>query len=125
MKKEESEKRNKNEVQEEEKQGVKNRKPRGLLQAVMLLRSVGTWFESRSGHRLLLLGLSVVFLSPYRPLLLSIFSQAIIHESSYNSTLHPELLTKTKLNSVAWVDEKSIPTERPPLVGEVSANFCE
>jgi hypothetical protein len=32
--------------------------------------------------------------------------------------------TKTKLNSVALVRERTIPTERPPLVGEVSANFC-
>jgi hypothetical protein len=27
-------------------------------------------------------------------------------------------------NSVAWVRERNIPTERPPLVGEVSANLC-
>jgi hypothetical protein len=27
-------------------------------------------------------------------------------------------------NSVAWVRERTIPTERPPLVGEVSAYFC-
>jgi hypothetical protein len=27
-------------------------------------------------------------------------------------------------NSVALVRERTIPTERPPLVGEVSANFC-
>jgi hypothetical protein len=33
------------------------------------------------------------------------------------------LLTK-KLNSVALVRERTIPTERPPPVGEVSANFC-
>ena len=32
--------------------------------------------------------------------------------------------TKTKLNSVALVRERTIPTERPPPVGEVSANFC-
>jgi hypothetical protein len=31
---------------------------------------------------------------------------------------------KLKLNSVALVRERTIPTERPPLVGEVSANFC-
>ena len=31
---------------------------------------------------------------------------------------------KTKLNSVALVRERTIPTKRPPLVGEVSANFC-
>jgi hypothetical protein len=30
----------------------------------------------------------------------------------------------TKLNSVALVLEQTIPTERPPLVGEVTANFC-
>jgi hypothetical protein len=29
-----------------------------------------------------------------------------------------------KINSVAFVRERTIPTERPPLVGEVSANFC-
>jgi hypothetical protein len=28
-----------------------------------------------------------------------------------------------KLNSVALVREQTIPTEQPPLVGEVSANF--
>jgi hypothetical protein len=27
-------------------------------------------------------------------------------------------------NSVAIVRERTIPTERPPNVGEVSANFC-
>jgi hypothetical protein len=31
---------------------------------------------------------------------------------------------KKKLNSVALVRERTIPTERPALVGEVSANFC-
>jgi hypothetical protein len=31
---------------------------------------------------------------------------------------------KTKLNSMALVRERTIPTERPPPVGEVSANFC-
>jgi hypothetical protein len=28
------------------------------------------------------------------------------------------------LNSMALVRERTIPTERPPPVGEVSANFC-
>ena len=32
--------------------------------------------------------------------------------------------SKTKLNSVALVRTRTIPTERPPPVGEVSANFC-
>jgi hypothetical protein len=29
-----------------------------------------------------------------------------------------------KTNSVALVRERTIPTEKPPLIGEVSANFC-
>jgi hypothetical protein len=32
--------------------------------------------------------------------------------------------TWTLTNSVALVRERTIPTERPQLVGEVSANFC-
>jgi hypothetical protein len=31
---------------------------------------------------------------------------------------------KRKLNSVVWVSERTIPTERQPHVSEVSANFC-
>jgi hypothetical protein len=31
---------------------------------------------------------------------------------------------KNKTNSVVWVRERTIPTEEPQLVGEVSANFC-
>jgi hypothetical protein len=41
-------------------------------------------------------------------------------------TLDPQKLlykTKTKLNSVALVRERTISTERPPLDGEVSTNF--
>jgi hypothetical protein len=30
---------------------------------------------------------------------------------------------ETKKNSVDWIREQTIPTERPPFVGEVSANF--
>jgi hypothetical protein len=30
---------------------------------------------------------------------------------------------KTKKNSMVWVRERTIPTERTPLVGEVIANF--
>jgi hypothetical protein len=30
-----------------------------------------------------------------------------------------------KLNSVPLVSERTTPTERSPLVGKVSANFCE
>jgi hypothetical protein len=31
---------------------------------------------------------------------------------------------KKKLNSMIWVRERTIPTERPPLVGEVISNLC-
>jgi hypothetical protein len=31
---------------------------------------------------------------------------------------------KAKLNSVALVRKRTIPTERPQLLGKVSANFC-
>jgi hypothetical protein len=31
---------------------------------------------------------------------------------------------KKKINSMVWVSERTIPTERPPLVGEVIANLC-
>ena len=39
---------------------------------------------------------------------------------------HPSVyaLTYKKLNSVALVRTRTIPTELPPPVGEVSANFC-
>jgi hypothetical protein len=32
--------------------------------------------------------------------------------------------SKHTTNAVALVRERTIPAERPPLVGEVSANFC-
>jgi hypothetical protein len=37
------------------------------------------------------------------------------------NTVYKQILKK---NSVALVRERNIPTERPPPVGEVSANFC-
>ena len=39
-------------------------------------------------------------------------------------TSYVEHLLNLNLNSVALVRERTIPTERPPPVGEVSANFC-
>jgi hypothetical protein len=35
-----------------------------------------------------------------------------------------ETKTNKQTNSVALVRRRTIPTERPPLLGEVSANFC-
>jgi hypothetical protein len=40
-----------------------------------------------------------------------------------NKRYHKEKHKQTKTNSVALVRKQTIPTERPPLVGEVSANF--
>jgi hypothetical protein len=34
-----------------------------------------------------------------------------------------DINTLSKLNSLAWVRERNIQTERPPLVDEVSVNF--
>jgi hypothetical protein len=34
------------------------------------------------------------------------------------------ILDKKQTNSVAWARERTIQTERPPLLGEVFANFC-
>ena len=45
------------------------------------------------------------------------YSATVWHERS-------RLDSSNKHNSVALVRERTIPTERPPPVGEVSANFC-
>jgi hypothetical protein len=39
-------------------------------------------------------------------------------------TVNQDIKLKTKLNSVALVPKRTIPTEQPPLIGEVSANLC-
>jgi hypothetical protein len=41
---------------------------------------------------------------------------AMLSEDGYRATAN--------LNSVALVHKRTIPTERPPLVGEVNANIC-
>jgi hypothetical protein len=50
----------------------------------------------------------------YEVNVLGVLSQLILYSCSD---------IKLKLNSVALVRKRTIPTERPPLVGEVSANF--
>ena len=62
--------------------------------------------------------------------------QDILHNNGYSASVlesmsnskkqknKKEKTLKLKLNSVALVRERTIPTERPPPVGEVSANFC-
>ena len=44
----------------------------------------------------------------------------LIPDSRQECTLRND----TELNSVALVRTRTIPTERPPPIGEVSANFC-
>ena len=57
----------------------------------------------------------------------STFSRKESNHQSYYIYIYTHIyiyIYKTKLNSVALVRERTIPTERPPPVGEVSANFC-
>jgi hypothetical protein len=42
-----------------------------------------------------------------------------------NEFLWNFMLSRTQKNSVALVRDQTIPTERPPLVGEVSSNFAD
>jgi hypothetical protein len=42
----------------------------------------------------------------------------------YLFTFHFNIILKLKLNSVALVRDRTIMTERPPLDGEIGANFC-
>jgi hypothetical protein len=44
---------------------------------------------------------------------------------SFHKLVPPISKTKTKLNSVALVRDRTIPTERPPLVGEVVPTFAD
>jgi hypothetical protein len=48
----------------------------------------------------------------------------ILNMSSVDFGMACVWLYNALTNSVALVREQTIPTERPPLVGEVSANFC-
>jgi hypothetical protein len=48
-------------------------------------------------------------------------SQRFLH---LQSLLNRYIYITKKKNSVALVRKRTIPTERPPLVGDVSANLC-
>jgi hypothetical protein len=49
----------------------------------------------------------------------------IWNEISSNARMKRKIsYTDLKKNSMVWVRERTTPTERPPLVGEVIANFC-
>jgi hypothetical protein len=54
-------------------------------------------------------------------------SYRVVLLAAMHSVLKNFSLTKKKKKkkiSMVWVRERTIPTERPPLVGEVIANFC-
>jgi len=55
----------------------------------------------------------------YNLMMADIEAETLVVKTSY-----VEHLLNLNLNSVALVRERTIPTERPPPVGEVSANFC-
>jgi hypothetical protein len=75
-------------------------------------------FQCCSGHQCL---------SPVLPCSLVFFDcrDLVMEYSSIQEALQPvnRFTTKQKTNSVVLVRKRTIPTERPPLVGEVSANF--
>jgi hypothetical protein len=52
------------------------------------------------------------------------FRKLFINQTNPRAWNCPLLCTRnTKLNSMVWVRERTTPTERPPLVDEVIANF--
>jgi hypothetical protein len=65
-----------------------------------------------------------------RHVVLFMFLRVVVTQFSYNTEMRSTLgsvteVNKTKkLNCVALVRERIIPTELPPLIGELSANFC-
>jgi hypothetical protein len=46
------------------------------------------------------------------------------HQFDYTTTASFRSILNTKTSFVARIRERTIPTERPPLVSEVSADFC-
>ena len=86
--------------------------------------SLGSQFEHSSVWKLADVLQPLVWRFLFAPyiLLSSLFARVV---SLYYSFLIGDIpLCCCKKNSVALVRERTIPTERPPPVGEVSANFC-
>jgi hypothetical protein len=48
----------------------------------------------------------------------------LLKTREWNSSVQSSELTDKQTNSMVWVRERSIPTERRPLVGEAIANLC-
>jgi hypothetical protein len=78
-------------------------KCRGSLSAIVELRNISFFLDICCWHNIC---------GPVCPGLF------YLHPLNYSNRL------LKNLDSVAWVRERTIPIERPPLVGEVSANFC-
>jgi hypothetical protein len=53
-----------------------------------------------------------------------IYGERNIEATSVRVLVDPLIHEQKKLNSVALFHKRTIPTERPAHVGEVSANFC-
>jgi hypothetical protein len=51
-------------------------------------------------------------------------ADAILAHFLQNEIIMYVSINKENVNSVALVRERTLPIERPPPVGEVSANFC-
>jgi len=61
---------------------------------------------------------------PYLHIFLSKYNMIYFNENKTKPLWFKLDFCLTVKNSVALVRERTIPTERPPPVGEVSANFC-
>jgi hypothetical protein len=68
--------------------------------------------------------LDFILLSYQRGFWKSGFAALDMHIMSYYLYMFLHIQTKKQTNSMVWVRERTTPTERPPLVGEVIANFC-
>jgi hypothetical protein len=79
------------------------------------------WMHSTSLHSLSLRLILILFSHPH--LCIPHFVTKCFYTFS-NSAVHATCPGHLKKNSVVLVRKRSIPTERPPHVGEVSANFC-
>jgi hypothetical protein len=60
----------------------------------------------------------------HMPICVYIVAQNYVPVLPYDRCVTPDLRRQRNTNPVAWVRERPIPTERPSLVGQVSASSC-
>jgi hypothetical protein len=89
-----------------------------MLYMTFLLYSVNCWTVEVRKSRM-------EAFSPSTQLLARILNRDLVICCELEALERCQSLRLINNNPVAWVREWTIPTERPPLVGEVSANFCE